>query len=74
MHRQFAGKYEQVPVAGNEHRVLVGGEGQQVGGHSSITMTLDLYSRAIPPMQADAADRIAALIDMVPSRSIAHRA
>lgn len=32
-------------------------------GHSSITMTLDLYSHAIPAMQADAADRIAALIE-----------
>lgn len=32
-------------------------------GHSSITMTLDLYSHAIPAMQADAADRIAALVD-----------
>jgi len=32
-------------------------------GHSSITMTLDLYSHAIPAMQADAADRIAALKD-----------
>jgi integrase len=32
-------------------------------GHSSITMTLDLYSHAIPAMQAEAADRIAALIE-----------
>ncbi|MBA3585588.1 MAG: tyrosine-type recombinase/integrase [Gemmatimonadetes bacterium] len=32
-------------------------------GHSSVTMTLDLYSHAIPAMQADAADRIAVLID-----------
>ncbi len=29
-------------------------------GHSSNTMTLDLHSHAIPAMQADAADRIAA--------------
>lgn len=26
-------------------------------------MTLDLYSHAIPAMQADAADKIAALVD-----------
>ncbi|MEJ7801903.1 MAG: site-specific integrase [Candidatus Limnocylindria bacterium] len=32
-------------------------------GHSSIAMTLDLYSDSIPAMQAAAADRIAALID-----------
>ena len=32
-------------------------------GHSSITMTLDLYSHAIPAMQADAAERIAAPIE-----------
>ncbi len=32
-------------------------------GHSSVTMTLDLYSHSVPGMQADAADRIAALID-----------
>ncbi len=32
-------------------------------GHSSIAMTLDLYSHSIPAMQADAADRIAALIE-----------
>jgi hypothetical protein len=32
-------------------------------GHSSITMTLDLYSHVIPGMQKDAATRIAALID-----------
>ena len=30
MHWQFAGECEQVAVARNEHRVLVGGEGQQV--------------------------------------------
>ncbi len=34
-------------------------------GHSSVTMTLDLYSHAVPGMQADAASRIAALIDAV---------
>jgi len=32
-------------------------------GHSSITMTLDLYSHVVPGMQKDAATRIAALID-----------
>jgi integrase len=32
-------------------------------GHASITMTLDLYSHAIPSLGVDAADRIAALID-----------
>ena len=32
-------------------------------GHSSITVTLDTYSHAIPAMQAEAADVVAALID-----------
>jgi len=32
-------------------------------GHSSITMTLDLYSHAVPAMEAEAATRIAALVD-----------
>lgn len=32
-------------------------------GHSSITVTLDTYSHAVPAMQAEAASRIAALID-----------
>lgn len=32
-------------------------------GHSSITMTMDLYSHVVPGMQKDAASRIAALID-----------
>jgi integrase len=32
-------------------------------GHSSISMTLDIYSHAIPAMQEDAAERTAALID-----------
>jgi integrase len=32
-------------------------------GHSSISVTLDTYSHAMPAMQADAATRIAALID-----------
>lgn len=32
-------------------------------GHSSITVTLDTYSHAIPAMQEDAATRIAALLD-----------
>ena len=30
-------------------------------GHSSITVTLDLYSHAIPALRADAADKIAAV-------------
>ena len=34
-------------------------------GHSSVTMTLDLYLHAVPGMQADAASSIAALIDAV---------
>jgi integrase len=34
-------------------------------GHSSVAMTLDLYSHAVPAMEADAASRIAALIDAV---------
>ncbi|MEP7081896.1 MAG: tyrosine-type recombinase/integrase [Chloroflexota bacterium] len=34
-------------------------------GHSSVALTLDVYSHAIPAMQADAADRIAALVDGV---------
>lgn len=34
-------------------------------GHSSITMTLDLYSHAVPGMQADAASKIAALVDVL---------
>lgn len=32
-------------------------------GHSSITITLDLYSHAIPALGADAAERIAAVVD-----------
>lgn len=32
-------------------------------GHSSIAITLDTYSHAIPAMQEDAADRLAALVD-----------
>jgi integrase len=32
-------------------------------GHSSITVTLDTYSHAIPAMQEDAAARVAALVD-----------
>ncbi len=32
-------------------------------GHSSITITLDTYSHAIPEMQAEAAQRVANLID-----------
>lgn len=33
-------------------------------GHSSITMTLDLYPHAVPGMQANAASKIAALVDV----------
>lgn len=33
-------------------------------GHSSLSMTLDRYSHAVPAMEADAADRIAALVDV----------
>src|SRR5215469_15148559 len=36
---------------------------QERMGHSSINVTIDLYSHAIPAMQEDAADRIAALVD-----------
>ena len=32
-------------------------------GHASVTITLDLYSHTVPSLQADAADRLAALID-----------
>lgn len=32
-------------------------------GHTSIAITLDLYSHAIPALDADAADRIAAVVD-----------
>jgi integrase len=32
-------------------------------GHSSVSITLDLYSHAVPAMQADAASRIAAIVD-----------
>lgn len=32
-------------------------------GHSSIAITLDTYSHAVPAMQEDAAARVAALID-----------
>ena len=31
-------------------------------GHSSISITLDTYSHAVPALQKDAADRIAALV------------
>jgi integrase len=31
-------------------------------GHSTVAMTLDIYSHILPNMQADAADRVAALI------------
>jgi integrase len=32
-------------------------------GHSSIAVTLDTYSHAIPALQEDAAARLAALVD-----------
>jgi integrase len=32
-------------------------------GHSSIAITLDTYSHAIPGMQEDAAAQVAALVD-----------
>ena len=41
-----------------------------LSGHSSITMMLDLYSHAIPAMQADAADRVAALIEAAGLRPV----
>jgi len=31
-------------------------------GHSSISVTLDIYSHVVPAMETDAADRVAALI------------
>jgi integrase len=34
-------------------------------GHSSISVTMDTYSHAIPAMQADAAATIAAVVDGV---------
>jgi integrase len=34
-------------------------------GHSTVATTLDIYSHAIPSLQRDAADAIAALIDPV---------
>lgn len=37
-------------------------------GHSSITVTMDVYSHAIPAMQADAATRIAAIVDEAVAR------
>jgi integrase len=32
-------------------------------GHSTVAITLDTYSHAIPAMQADAAAKVAALIE-----------
>jgi integrase len=32
-------------------------------GHSSVAITLDVYSHAIPALQEDAAARVAALIE-----------
>ena len=32
-------------------------------GHKTVGITLDLYSHAVPGMQAEAASRIAALVD-----------
>jgi integrase len=34
-------------------------------GHSSVTITLDTYSHAIPGLQRDAAERVAALIPIL---------
>lgn len=51
--------YATLALAAGIHPKVV----QERLGHSSITMTLDLYSHAVPAMQADAADRVAALID-----------
>jgi integrase len=31
-------------------------------GHSSIAITMDIYSHVLPSMETDAADRVAALI------------
>jgi integrase len=45
-------------VAGVHPRVV-----QERLGHSSISITLDVYSAVIPTMQRDAADRLAALVD-----------
>lgn len=39
-------------------------------GHTSVTMTLDLYSHAVPAMEAEAASRIAALIDTPGAQSV----
>lgn len=38
-------------------------------GHSSITITLDTYSHAIPGLQRDAAEKVAALIPGLRTRS-----
>jgi integrase len=32
-------------------------------GHSTISITLDIYSHALPSMQRDAAEAVAALLD-----------
>ena len=45
-------------VAGVHPRVV-----QERLGHSSVMVTLDVYSSVIPTMQREAADRLAALID-----------
>jgi integrase len=31
-------------------------------GHSSIAVTMDIYSHVLPAMESDAADRVASLI------------
>lgn len=35
---------------------------QEMLGHANISITLDTYSHAVPGMQADSAERVAALI------------
>ncbi len=45
---------------------------QERMGHSSIAITLDTYSHAIPAMQEDAADRVAALVDGIDTEVVSH--
>ena len=44
-------------LAAGVHKVV-----QERLGHSSISVTLDIYSHVVPAMETDAADRVAALI------------
>jgi integrase len=39
-------------------------------GHSTISLTLDTYSHAIPALQAEAADTVAALIDQARRKAL----